>query len=64
MGLSPDLILHSGKIVTVDPAFSVADAVAIYGGRFVAVGENATVRAMAGAATRVIDLDGRCASRA
>jgi hypothetical protein len=60
VGVSPDLILHSGKIVTVDGAFSVADAVAIYDGRFVAVGQDAAVRAMAGPTTRTIDLKGRC----
>ncbi|MGQ0572260.1 MAG: amidohydrolase [Armatimonadota bacterium] len=60
MGLAPDLVLHSGKIVTVDQGFSVADAVAVYDGRFVAVGRNADVRTMAGTARRVIDLKGRC----
>ncbi len=60
MGLSPDLILHSGKIVTVDGAFSIAEAVAIYNGRFVAVGQNAAVQAMAGPTTRMLDLAGRC----
>jgi hypothetical protein len=33
-----DLIFHHGKVVTVDPAFSVAEGVAIRGDRFVAVG--------------------------
>jgi len=28
---APDLILHNGKVVTVDPAFSVAEGVAIRG---------------------------------
>jgi predicted amidohydrolase YtcJ len=55
----PDLILHNAKIVTVDPAFSYAQAVAIRGGRFMAVGANAAVRKLAGPATRVIDLRGR-----
>lgn len=60
MGLSPDLVLHSGKVVTVDRDFSVADAVAVYDGRFVAVGRNTAIKDMAGPGTRVIDLDGRC----
>jgi predicted amidohydrolase YtcJ len=55
----PELVLYNGKIVTVDPAFSLAQAVAIYGDRFVAVGTNDAVRKSAGPATRQIDLDGR-----
>src|SRR3989441_1186155 len=56
---APDLILHNGKVVTVDPAFSIAEGVAIRGDRFVAVGTNDAVRRTAGQATRVIDLRGR-----
>ena len=56
---APELILHNGKIVTVDAAFSYAQAVAIRGGRFVAVGANDTVRKLAGAGTRQVDLGGR-----
>ena len=54
-----DLILQNGKIVTVDAAFSVRQAVAIKGGRIVAVGTNQQVMAERGARTRVIDLHGR-----
>src|SRR5438552_1107187 len=56
---APDLILHNGKVVTVDPVFSIAEGVAIRGDRFVAVGTNAAVRRTAGPATRQIDLGGR-----
>jgi len=56
---APDLILYGGKIVTVDAAFSVAQAVAIRGGRFVAVGSDEAVRALAGARTKSVDLRGR-----
>ena len=38
--LHPDTILFNGKIVTVDEDFSIAEAVAIKDGRFVAVGSN------------------------
>jgi predicted amidohydrolase YtcJ len=55
----PDLILHNGKIVTVDATFSYAQAVATRGGRFVAVGSNDAVRKIAGPGTRMIDLGGR-----
>ncbi len=36
--LAPERILHNGKIVTVDQDFSIAQAVAIRNGRFLAVG--------------------------
>lgn len=55
----PELIFVNGKIVTVDQAFSSAEAVAIAGGTFTAVGTNLTIRKLAGPATRVIDLHGR-----
>jgi predicted amidohydrolase YtcJ len=60
-GDAPDLILYGGKIVTVDSAFSVAQAVAIRGDRFVAVGSDEAVRRLAGAGTKSIDLRGRTA---
>jgi predicted amidohydrolase YtcJ len=56
---APDLVLHGGKIVTVDERFSIAQALAVRGDRIVAVGSDATVRALAGPATRQIDLRGR-----
>ena len=34
----PELILHNGKILTVDDAFSIREAVAIRDGRFLKVG--------------------------
>ncbi|WP_175661860.1 amidohydrolase family protein, partial [Burkholderia ambifaria] len=55
----PDLILHNGRITTLDRANPVATAVAIKDGRFVAVGSNADVIPLAGRATKVVDLDGR-----
>jgi len=55
----PDLIVYNAKIVTVDRAFSIAQAAAIRGGRFVAVGSNAAVLALAGPSTAKTDLRGR-----
>jgi hypothetical protein len=55
----PDVILFNGKIVTVDAAFSYAEAVAVRAGRFAAVGANDVIRKQAGAGTRLIDLRGR-----
>ena len=58
-GPAPDLVLHGGKVVTVDARFSIAQAVAVRGDRIVAVGSDDAVRALAGPATRQIDLRGR-----
>jgi predicted amidohydrolase YtcJ len=55
-----DLILLDGKILTVDPKDTVAQAVAVRDGRIVAVGTTQDIRALAGAGTRVIDLGGKC----
>lgn len=54
-----DLVLVNGKIVTVDKNFSVKQAVAIAGGKFIAVGTNEEIRRHVGPATRTIDLRGR-----
>src|SRR5688572_22451426 len=54
-----DVILHNGKVVTIDDAFSIAEAVAISGGRITAVGRNADVLPLRGPNTRVMDLAGR-----
>src|SRR5260370_29577544 len=56
---APDTILVNGHIVTVDARFSMAEAVAIANGRFIAVGTNADVRRLAGPKTMVIDLHGQ-----
>ena len=54
---SADTILLSGKIVMFESA--PAEALAVRGDRIVAVGRSADIRALAGPATRVIDLAGR-----
>lgn len=55
-----DLILHNGKIVTVDNRFSIQEAVAIRAGRIAAVGRSETVlKSERGPKTEVIDLRGR-----
>lgn len=55
----PDTIFVNGKILTVDKQSSVAEAIAIGGDRISAVGPTAQVRALAGAKTRIVDLEGR-----
>ncbi|WP_199756859.1 amidohydrolase [Tautonia sociabilis] len=54
-----DLILHNGKIVTVDDAFSIAEAIAVSDGTLLRVGTDAEVLATRGPDTRVIDLGGK-----
>jgi predicted amidohydrolase YtcJ len=54
-----DLVLRNGKVITVDAAFTIAQAIAIAGERIVAVGPDAAMAAQTGPATRVIDLNGR-----
>jgi predicted amidohydrolase YtcJ len=56
---APDVILSNGKIITVDDRFSIAQAIAIRGDRFVAVGTNQDITKLAGPNTRRIDLRGR-----
>lgn len=56
-----DLVLLHGHVVTVDSANPVAQAVAITGDRITAVGTDQAIEALAGPATRRIDLEGRLA---
>ncbi|RKK05985.1 amidohydrolase [Pseudoroseomonas wenyumeiae] len=56
---APDMILHNGRITTLDRAHPAPEAVAVTAGRFSAVGEAATLLPTAGPGTRVIDLGGR-----
>lgn len=53
------LVLVGGDITTGDPARPKAQAVAIRGDRLLEVGDDATVRALVGPETRVVELHGR-----
>jgi predicted amidohydrolase YtcJ len=57
-GQSPDTVLINGKIVTVDPSRTAREALAIRDGRIVALGTSAEIRKLAGAKSKVIDLQG------
>ena len=57
-GAVPDVIYYNARVVTVDDQFSYAQAVAIAGDRFSAVGTNEAVRRLAGPNTRQVDLRG------
>jgi hypothetical protein len=54
-----DLVLRSGRIVTLDPAAPDASAVAIRGDRILAVASDDDLATHVGPDTRTIDLDGR-----
>src|SRR5882672_2488998 len=54
-----DLILHNGLVTTLDRSNPSATAVAIRDGKFLRVSTEADVMPLAGAATRMIDLEGR-----
>lgn len=58
-GGTADVIFWNGKVVTLNHRHEVASAVAIAGGRILAVGPDTVVRALAGPATRQVDLKGR-----
>ena len=58
---APDLIVHNGKLVTEDDRRSIAQAAAVRGGKFVAVGTDREVLALKGDRTKVINLNGRTA---
>lgn len=55
----PSVVLSRGNIVTMDPARPRAQAVAIFGDRFLSVGSTQEVLRLAGPSTRRIDLAGR-----
>ena len=55
-----DLILHNGKVVTLDRKLAVEQAVAIKDGKIAAVGSDAAIlKSQRGANTKVVDLQGK-----
>lgn len=55
----PNILLHNGKMVTVDKEFSIAEALLISGNRILAVGDVTELRSFAAANTEEIDLKGK-----
>ncbi|SDH98151.1 hypothetical protein SAMN05421505_12926 [Sinosporangium album] len=53
-----DMVVVNANVITADPAFRTAQAVAVTHGRFSAVGTQAEAMALAGPRTRVLDLAG------
>src|ERR1041385_890285 len=62
-GIDAEWVFYNGKILTADTddpgRFSTAQAVAIYDGKFIVVGQNQEALATAGPKTKKIDLQGR-----
>src|SRR5689334_6299701 len=55
-----DLILHNGRVVTVDAGFHIVEAIAVKGGRITATGTSADVlKGERTPRTRVVDLAGK-----
>jgi len=57
--LIADTVLYDGKIITVDAAESMAEAVAVKFGKILAVGSSSDVRTLVGSETKLIDLKER-----
>ncbi|MGW8764323.1 amidohydrolase [Streptomyces sp. NPDC055815] len=57
-GADERVVFTGGTVLTCDQADTVAEAVAIAGGRVLAVGDDDAVRSAAGPGARVVDLDG------
>jgi predicted amidohydrolase YtcJ len=58
-GENADLILHNGKIVTVDNKFSIHQALAVRDGKILRVGSNEEVLKAKGPHTQLLDLEGK-----
>jgi predicted amidohydrolase YtcJ len=56
----PDLIVHHAKVITVDPQWTVAEAIAVKGERLTAIGSSAEILSLAGPETQLVDAQGRC----
>ena len=57
--LHPEIVLYNGKIITCDKDFTIAQAVAILGEKFLTAGNNDQILALAGLSTKKIDLAGK-----
>ena len=56
---APEMIFHGGPIITLDGEDRIVEAIAVEEGKIVAVGDLATVKAMADADTKHVDLEGK-----
>ena len=61
LAFGADLVIRNAKVVTVDPAKPLAQAIAVTNGRIEAVGSDAEIAKYIGPNTKVLDLAGRLA---
>jgi len=55
---APDYVILNARVLTVDSNQPSAEAFAVKGDRFVAVGSSADIRSLAGASTEIVDAEG------
>lgn len=59
MNSAPEIIIFNGHVLTMDTHMPTAEALAISGGRIIAVGANEDIRQLSGSDTLVIDSEGK-----
>ena len=57
-GAAPDYVVINARVFTSDPENPNAEAFAVKGDRFLAVGSSADIRALAGSSTEIVDAEG------
>jgi len=57
-GAAPDYVVINARVFTSDPENPSAEAFAVKGDRFLAVGSSADIRALAGSNTEIVDAEG------
>ena len=57
-GAAPDYVVINARVFTSDPENPSAEAFAVKGDRFLAVGSSADIRALAGSSTEIVDSEG------
>lgn len=57
--MKADLVITNGKVITVDPDFSIKQAVAIKDGKIIAVGADSDIKAFIASDTKILDLKGK-----
>lgn len=56
---APDLVLINAKVLTLDQRSTVTEAVAVRDGKILATGSSVSIKSLAGARTRVLDVSGK-----
>jgi predicted amidohydrolase YtcJ len=57
--MKADLVIINAKVITVDPEFSIQQAIAVTDGKITVVGSNQDVQSLIASDTRVLDLKGK-----